>query len=401
MNAELLLVLVVVVAFVAARVVSDWLARRFLLVSGAEYLLLGLLLGPAVSGLLPATTMRSFAPVIAFALGWVGLLVGMHFYVPRLVRIHRVLYRLAMTEALVTLALVSGAMYVLLRWVTGLDAIAAVMPAVALGAIGAASAPAAIGVATAGTRRRTRGMQLLELTTAFDSLVAIVAMGVLACLFHPDVAVTPRAPTPTEWAVITVGIGVVTGMLFHLFLGDEAEADRLVVSVVGAVILASGGAAYLGLSPLLATLVMGIVLVNSAPNRNDIRAVLVRAERPLHFVLLILAGAAWHVSARESMLLVATFLVVRAASKLATTHVATVWNNATPTFGLHWGRALLGQGGLAIALALDYTSREGAITPDIVFTAALVSVLVTDLSSARFVRSALDTIARATAPEKR
>ena len=48
MSAALILVLVVAVAYLAAHVAFDWIARRFLIVSGAEYLVLGILIGPEV-----------------------------------------------------------------------------------------------------------------------------------------------------------------------------------------------------------------------------------------------------------------------------------------------------------------------------------------------------------------
>jgi hypothetical protein len=44
---------------------------------------------------------------------------------------------------------------------------------------------------------------------------------------------------------------------------------------------------------------------------------------------------------------------------------------------------------LALALALDYLSLEGAELGNIVFTAAIASVLLTDLMSARIVQSVI------------
>ena len=58
-----------------------------------------------------------------------------------------------------------------------------------------------------------------------------------------------------------------------------------------------------------------------------------------------------------------------------------------PALGLHWGRGLLGQGGLALAVALSYLYQEDVPLANLVFTAAVASVLLTDVLSARFVRS--------------
>ena len=62
MTSTLLLVVVAVAAYLAAHVLVEWLGRRFLVVSGAEYLLLGILLGPRVTGVLTPDVVTQFAP---------------------------------------------------------------------------------------------------------------------------------------------------------------------------------------------------------------------------------------------------------------------------------------------------------------------------------------------------
>jgi hypothetical protein len=60
-----------------------------------------------------------------------------------------------------------------------------------------------------------------------------------------------------------------------------------------------------------------------------------------------------------------------------------------PAVGPDWGRALLGQGSLAVAIALNYRIYDNSLLPNVVFTAAITSVLLTDLTSAHFVQSAV------------
>src|SRR5688572_13195162 len=99
MSAAMLLVQLVVVAYLAAHAAFDWLARRFLVVSGVEYLGLGILLGPQVSGVLSRDMVDSFAPITTLALGWIGAIVGMQFYLQDLVRIKALQYRIAFFES--------------------------------------------------------------------------------------------------------------------------------------------------------------------------------------------------------------------------------------------------------------------------------------------------------------
>ena len=395
MSAGLILILAVAVAYLAAHVAFDWLARRFLIVSGAEYLLLGILLGPHVAGVLSSETMAGLAPLTTLALGWIGAIVGMQFYLPGLVRIPGLMYRLAFAEALGTFLVVAGLEMLAAYWLFGFPPLQALAPGVALGAIAAVSAPAGIEVVARRLGERGPIVRQLEVATAIDALVGITAMGLLLCINHPPGAgAAPRPITETEWAVITIAIGVVGGALFHLFLGAERETDRLFISVAGAIIVTSGAAAYLHLSPLLAAMVMGATLVNTSRSREELAATLHRAERPFYFVLLVFAGASWAPSPGDWVLPVLLFLAARTGGKIVGARAATRLSGARPALGDAWGRALLGQGGLALALALDYLAIEDAPLASIVFTAAIASVLLTDLASARMIHSVVAPLVR-------
>jgi Kef-type K+ transport system membrane component KefB len=272
------------------------------------------------------------------------------------------------------------------------DITQSIAPALALGAIAAVSAPAGIEVVTRkiGGQREPIVLQL-QVATAMDALVGIVTMGLLFCIFHPNDTVAARGITPTEWAVITLGIGVVGGTLFHLFLGGETNVDRLFISLAGAIILASGAAAYLHLSPVLTSMVVGAVLVNtSGGSRPVIADTLAKSERPFYFVLLVFAGASWDPSTVAWWwAVVLAFLVTRVVGKIGTARLGARVNDALPDLGPDWGFALLGQGGLAIALGLDYSRFSAAVLPHAVFTAAIVSVLFTDVGSARIIHAVM------------
>lgn len=387
MSAAFVLVLVVAGGYLAAHVAFEWLGRRHLIVSGAEYLLLGILVGPEVSGLIRPDVVGEFAPFMTLALGWVGAMVGVQFYLPALMRIPGRFFQVALIEAVASFALVAGAMAVVLSSVFPITMVEAALPSIALGAIAAASAPSGIGLVSRRGGRRAAVLRQLEVATAVEAAVAVVAFGLLLSIAHPPLVLAVRTPSATEWAVITVGIGVVAGALFHLFLGGERHPDRLFIALAGAIILASGAAAYLELSPLLPAMLIGAILVNTSGNRDEIRVVLGKVERPLYFVLLIFAGAAWRWGDEPWLLPVVVFLGVRLLAKLAGGWLGAAAGGALGTIGGGWGRALLGQGGLAIAIALNYRILHDAPFADVVFTAAILSVLLHDLTSARLVRT--------------
>lgn len=389
MSNTLFLVLVAVIAYVAAHVVVDWIGRKYMVVSGAEYLVLGIVLGPSVTRVLTPEVVDSFAPITTLALGWMGTAVGMRLFLPDLVKIPGITFRIALVESALTFVLVGGVEMVVLAWLYEIKLIEAALPAAALAGI--ATASSAAGVEMAAKRLNERGVEVTQLgvSVLINALVAVGSFGLLASIWHRPVLVNGRPITATEWMAITLGIGVICGVLFHLFVGDERRPDRMFVSLAGGVIIVSGAAAFTGLSPLLAAIVFGGILVNTSRNRVELAATIARVERPLYFVLLIFAGAAWRPSSRAWVFPVLLFLVVRALAKIGGTRLVTRINGMIPVLGPDWGRGLLGQGGLALAIALNYVYQDGGTLPYFVFTASIASVLLTDLISARLVHRVL------------
>jgi hypothetical protein len=386
----LLLILVAAMAFLATHVAYEWLAKRLLIVSGAEYLVLGVLLGPQTTGLFSPAALDAFQPIVVLGIGWMGITAGMPLRLQQLVRIPAVTYRLSLVESLLTFTLVAAGAASALSYGFQTTTALVAAPAMIVGALAVASTPAGLDVAFGSGRRRAPVLRQIEVAHGMDGLVSVLAFGVLIAFMHTEQPVVMRALTTTEWVVVTLGIGVVGGALFHLFLGDERSTDRLWVALGGAIILTSGAAAYLNLSPTLATLIMGLILVNSLRQPAPVVEVLRTGERPLYYVLLLLAGASWRPDGNIVWwLIIAHYVILRTLAKLWGTGITTWFNRAQQSVGIDWGRALIGQGRLTIALALDYSRRDLPFG-DVIFTCAAVSVLFTEFFAARFVRSAAE-----------
>lgn len=385
MSSGLILVLLVASAFVAAHFAFERLGKRYLIVSGAEYLALGILLGPQVSGIFTPDLLDSLAAFPALALGWMGAIIGMRFHLPAMIVVPGFIYRIALVESILTIVVVFALEAFAFMWLFDISLFVATPAALALAAIGVSSSRETYEIVS---RHLGEGpfVTQLDVSTTINNFAAVLAFGVLLAAFHANPTGAVRPLTSTEWVVLTVGIGLIGGALFHLFLGSEDDIDRMFVALAGALILVSGAAAYLGLSPLLAALFFGFMLVNTSRNRAEIAAALARVERPLYFVLLIFAGATWQPSLRAWVAPVLLFVFARAAAKIGGARLSARMEGALPLLGADWGRALLGQGGIAVALGIDYLQQDHVAFAHIVFTAVVASVLFTDMSSARLAR---------------
>jgi len=383
LSPALSLVLIVGIAYFAAHILFEWIARRYRVVSGAEYLILGILLGPQVSGFMSANVVESFAPFMTLALGWTGAALGMNFYLPRLIGIRADVYKVAIAEATITFLFVSAVMLVAFAWAFDLDFHRVILPALSLGAIATAASASAVTLLNDDASHPV--IEQLEITALVDSATAICGFGILLCVVHVGVSLNGHMVTATEWAAITIAIGVIGGTLFHLFIGSESDPDRLFVAMAGCIILGTGAAAYLRLSPLMPALIIGAILVNTSSRRQELARFMTTVEKPLYYVLLLFAGAAWRPSQYNWILPVLLYVFVRAAAKLGAARLSGRINGDRQLAISNWGRGLLAQGTIALAIGMSYSLNDTTLVPNVVFTAAIISVLVTDLSAVRVV----------------
>lgn len=404
MQTTLAALAVVAVGYILAYVLFDRLRDRYGYVGGAEYLLIGSLLGPRVTGLLGAGQVQDLTPIVSLAVGWLGMLLGTYFRLPTLALLPSEHVATAFTEAVATFAAALAALLALFRFVAGYAWPEAVVQAVALAAIATLSSPAAVDALVDRARVRSPILPILQLTARIDALIAVVAFGLVLAVYHQgEVAPGVRPPTATEWAVINLAVGVASGVLFHLFLGPRGEGDdaqgnsRLFVALAGAIVVASGASYYLNLSPIYTNLVLGFILANSGSSHRDVARLLLATERPVYLALLIFAGAAWSPGTVDLLFIAPLFVLVRLAARFLGGRAAGL--HAAPrelrTPGL--ARGLLAQGGLAVAIAVNYSQVHPDLNPRLILTAALLSILLFEIVASREGSALLESLEPATA----
>jgi hypothetical protein len=389
MQTTLAALAVITVGYILAYLVFDRLRDRYGYVGGAEYVVIGFLLGPRVTGLLGAGQVQDLTPIVSLALGWLGMLLGTYFRLPNLALASGDHLRIAFAEALVTFGTAMAALIVLFHQLAGYGWSETLIQSTTLAAVATLSSPAAVDVVT----RRPAGSPLfpvLQLTSRIDALVAVTAFGLILAIFHQgQVSASVRPPTATEWAVINVAVGVASGVLFHLFLGPRTElneregASRLFVALAGAIVVASGASYYLNLSPIFTNLVLGFILTNTGSAHRDVARLLLATERPVYLALLIFAGAAWSPGSPELLFIAPAFVLIRLTARFAGGWFAGARVAPRELRTPRLGRALLAQGGIAVALALNYTQVLPDLNGDLILTTTLVSVLLFEIVASR------------------
>ncbi|MDH5490942.1 MAG: hypothetical protein OEY14_03110, partial [Myxococcales bacterium] len=378
-----LAVLLVGAAYLLAHFVVDRLQRRFLVVTGAEYLFLGILLGPMVPEIPAFRDLTGVMPVIALAAGWVGLLRGMSFRFRALATsLPELTTRIVLLHHLVPGIAVGLAAYSFLGlgWLGALSGREQALASAVLGCCAAADATAPFDLLARRYRIGGQTAPMLRDAARLGDVLVIFVFGLVFCYFHPSVegaAVDLRA---AEWFLISLLLGGALGLLFTPFLGGDESGNARFLALVGIIGFTSGAAYFLELSPLFVNLILGVVLTNTARARLKIRQTLDGTERPMVLVLLILAGALWRPSDTGTTLaLLGLFASLRFVGKWVGSKIAAF--GTTLRSDLY--RGLLAHGEITVAMAVSMRVFFEGAAVDAAYTAILLSVVLHDLISPR------------------
>jgi Kef-type K+ transport system membrane component KefB len=364
--------------------------ERFML-SGAEFLVIGAVIGPSGVEILDRSTLSHLEPFLILALSWIGLLIGIQLRWRHLLRFPWAYFQVAGIQALVSLGVVLAGLG-LLFWLwtpTAAESAHRWRAALCLAAVATLSSPT--------EAVRHEGLQahgghvagLLRFVPAIDPLVALAGIGVLFSLWHGGEAVFGIRLGAGQWILASAGGGLVLGALFLLLLWSTGDSDELTLVVLGMALFSGGLASVFQLSPLVVCLVEGLVLSNWRVHEDRLLHMFLRLERPLYIILLVLAGAMWRFEDLWGYALAAAFILLKFGAKFLGTRTAIAVTPLPFSVPDRFWMGLVPQGAMAIAIAVSYRVVYEDGMAEIVFAAALVSTVVFTLVSRNLISQAL------------
>jgi Kef-type K+ transport system membrane component KefB len=381
----------IVLLLIIALVGSRWsftrvrlpLMRVPLYLTGTEYILVGVVLGPHLLGLLDAAAVRGLQPLLSLALGWIGLLFGVQLERARIRLFPRQHLAVAVIQGLVTL----GCCFVGLLWLVprcGVGGGAVEVVALALAAVAVPTAQSSLAL----IQRQRVGrpppvLELLRYVAGVDGVVGLVAMGCLFCLGHTRSIIGLERMFFWQCLLLSLVLGGATGVLLHLLTRLRCTQQELLLFIIGVVVFAGGAADYLGLSPLFVTLLGGLLVANVRGEKTRIMRALAVLERPIYLVVVLVAGA--QLVPVEPLsgaaALAGGYLVLRVAGKAIGGWLAVrLWPGPVRLPG-RIGLGLLSQGGLAAAMTVEFHRGHVGGAGDVVLAVVLVAIVVNELVS--------------------
>ncbi len=348
--------LVILGAFLLSGFLAHLTGKRFFVPRVTILLVLGALFGPSALDVIPAEVSNWFPLITHMALAMVGFLLGRNFVISKIKEIGRDVLCFSIGEIVLAAAVVLAAL---------LAVGASVELALVLAGIAPASAPAAIFETV--RQYKAKG----PLTETVLGIVAIDdAWGVLifTALFAVAQTVAGQGVSLHEFGRVLWEIGgaVLLGAAIGFPMGWITSRIRdgaiTLVEAAGFVFLCSGAATVLGVSYLLAAIVLGMVVANTAHPAKRPFAAIEKVREPFLAIFFILSGFRLHLGALTALGLVGLVYVLgRAAGLISGAWVVGRLIGARDVVRENVGWCILPQAGVALGFALLVQEEMPAI----------------------------------------
>ena len=313
------------------------------------YLIGGLLVGPSFLNLITAEGVESLGFISSVALGFIAFSIGSEFKASYFKRVGLTPIIIAIFESVMAVVFVTGALILF-----GFDPALSIM----LGAIAAATAPAATIMVIKQYKAKGPVTETLLSVVALDDAVALICFGIAAAIAqmieNPGSAnLLVTIADPIIEILMSLGIGALLGLLFVLplrFFKDEDSRQTLIYAfVLLALFIAKKG----GFSDLLTCMMMGAIFANLSNQSDRVLAICDRITPPIFVAFFVLSGADLNVSILPKIGLIgAVYVVVRVIGKVFGAWFGAKISKADEKIQKYLGFALTPQAGVAIGLTV-------------------------------------------------
>lgn len=322
--------------------------KRIHLPNVTGYLLIGLLAGPYCLNLLPKGIIEEFAIIPKVALGFIAFSIGAEFKLSYLKKVGKSPIVIAIFEAVCAVLIVD---FVLI--LTGHD----VAFSLVLGAIAAATAPAATLMVVRQYKAKGPVTQTLLPVVAIDDAVALMAFGLSVAIAKAieskgQVSLLSTIVGPVYEIGGALIFGALLGIIFRFLIKwFTGRGNRLAVSIA-MLFFCVGISDSLGLSSLLACMMMSSVLVNTSKEADVIFDQLDRMTPPIYMLFFLISGAELDITILASVGVVgALYILFRVAGKILGAFLGAKISKTEPVVQKWLGFTLIPQAGVAIGLA--------------------------------------------------
>ncbi len=363
------------------------------------YLVTGVLIGPCCIGALGVENLgfNSFAEVDSLglindvALGFIAFAIGHEFRLSALRQTGRQAVIIGILQAVITTAVVDLTLVALHFIMPNLLSLGA---ALTLGAIAAATAPAATLMVVRQYKAKGPVTDVLLPVVALDDAVGLVifavSFGIAQSLRSSTANILSLIVDPLCEVILSLLLGAAAGFLLTIaerYFQSHRNRNALIVgSVVLTVALSQlsfeAGPFHFGFSSLLVCMMLGTVFCNYCPLSEELMLAADRWSGPALTLFFVLSGAAlqFQVFAEPAVILIGViYILSRSFGKYIGARSSADLAHSSPTVRKYLGITLLPQAGVALGMcttAARVLGSDGSLIRNIILFSVLVYELV-------------------------
>ena len=374
------------------------LAKLIKLPAVTAYLVAGILVGPYCLGMLDIqglgftslADVKSYSIICDVALGFIAFLIGNEFRLSSLKQIGKQATIIGIMQAVVTTVVVDIALISLHFAIPEKFSLSA---AIVLGAIAAATAPAATLMVVRQYKAKGPLTSILLPVVALDDAVGLiifaVSFGVADAFATGTVNVISVLVEPLLEVVLSLVLGALMGFAFHFcerFF--HSRSKRLAMSVTFVLLTVAlsmikleVGGVHIAFSSLLVCMMLGTVFCNVCDFSEELMDRVDRWTSPLFILFFVLSGAELELSVFGDLMIVligVVYIASRSIGKYTGAYTSAKLARCDENIVKYLGITLLPQAGVALGMAIKSAelSDGGAIVANITLFAVLVYEIV-------------------------
>jgi hypothetical protein len=360
-----------------------------LVTAGLPFVILGAVAHLPAIRVLSDAVLYQIRPLLVLGLGWIGLSIGYRFNTKLVDALAPGMATTGVLTAAVPFALVvaSCSLWFAIAEHSSVRAVANDVfggfaffrDAILLGTAGAMTARSAPSIlkglgADRGSVRRIWSIVEVEQITGVAGLMLVAAY------FRPQGALVSWQLPGTAWLFITLGAGAAMGVVIHAVFGKIRSGPEFSLLLLGSVAFTAGMGSFLRLSPVVLCFIVGVVMVNLPGGpKAQIREALIRLERPIYLLFLVIAGSLWHGWEWQGWTLMVLFVVARLFGKWISVRMcerrAVSFLSASERASLVFGPI----GALSIAIVVNAQDLYSGPALPWMITAVVGGAIVTEL----------------------
>lgn len=389
-NIEVATLLTAVGGLLLLGLATDYLGRKTSLPRVSLLFLFGFILGPGALGILPQQS-TEWMPLIAnIALLFVGFLLGGKLTRANTLENGKVVMAVSLSVVLITVAVVTGGLLLIGASLT---------VALLFGGIATATDPAATLDVISETNAKGKFTDTLVGIVGIDDAWGLIAFSLMLAIVqvHSGSAAFLTILGAAGWELVgAVILGVLLGIPMAYISGRIRPGQPTLLEATGMVLLCGGIAQFIGVSYLLASMVLGMVVVNFAKHHDRSFHEIEDIEWPFMVLFFTLTGASLDLNNISQVGgLTIAYILLRAIARYVGCWPGARAVGAMNSVKFLMGGALLPQAGVAIGMALiaaaEFPELANTIVP-VVVVATIFFELVGPICTRFSLRKAGDVI---------